>query len=126
MNAGWIRHSGGPCPVNSGEMLDVLYRDGGSVTSVPALEPTGKWRDAERRFWAHEQHHSDIIGYRLLGRSSVRSCNAERGYAVHYHAGEPNRCPGCGRSNWLVGRFSAECAFCATALPLAPIPRRPH
>ena len=29
-----------------------------------------------------------------------------------------NRCPGCGRSHWLMGRFSAECAFCSTALPL--------
>jgi hypothetical protein len=28
-------------------------------------------------------------------------------------------CPGCGRSHWLIGRATAECAFCATALPLA-------
>ena len=41
-----------------------------------------------------------------------------RGYAPVYHAHEVNRCPGCGRSHWLVGRLLAECAFCATALPL--------
>lgn len=43
----------------------------------------------------------------------------KRGYGVTYRAGEVNRCPGCGRSQWLVGRQSAECAFCATAIPLS-------
>ncbi len=40
-------------------------------------------------------------------------------YQVHYHPGEPNHCPGCGRDQWLVGRVTAECAFCATALAIA-------
>lgn len=35
-----------------------------------------------------------------------------------YRAGETNRCPGCGRQHWHVGRLTAECAFCATALPI--------
>lgn len=43
---------------------------------------------------------------------------ARRGYHVVYHEGEVNRCPGCGRSNWHIGRLSAECAFCGTALAL--------
>lgn len=30
------------------------------------------------------------------------------------------RCPACGRQNWLIGRTSAECGFCGTALALAP------
>lgn len=49
----------------------------------------------------------------------------QRGYAPLYRSG--TLCPGCGASHWTVGRFSAECAFCATALPLAPIdaPRAP-
>lgn len=42
-----------------------------------------------------------------------------RGNHVVYRRGEPLRCPGCGRSNWLVGRTMAECAFCETALPIA-------
>ena len=42
-----------------------------------------------------------------------------RGYHAVYRAGEINHCPGCGRSHWIIGRFSAECGFCATALPLA-------
>ena len=29
-----------------------------------------------------------------------------------------NHCPGCGRSHWYIGRLSAECGFCGTALPL--------
>ena len=43
---------------------------------------------------------------------------AARGYYAAYRPHEVNRCPGCGRSHWLVGRSLAECAFCATALPL--------
>jgi hypothetical protein len=42
-----------------------------------------------------------------------------RGYCVAYHENEVNHCPGCGRTHWFVGRVSAECGFCATALPLA-------
>jgi len=41
-----------------------------------------------------------------------------RGYHAVYHEGEINHCPGCGRTHWLIGRMSAECAFCSTALPL--------
>lgn len=41
-----------------------------------------------------------------------------RGYAIVYHPASVNHCPGCGHSNWHVGRFTAECAFCETALPL--------
>lgn len=43
---------------------------------------------------------------------------AARGYSVAYRAGQVNFCPGCGRTHWYVGRVSAECGFCATALPL--------
>lgn len=44
---------------------------------------------------------------------------AARGYHAVYREHEINRCPGCGRTHWLIGRVSAECAFCGTALPLA-------
>jgi hypothetical protein len=43
---------------------------------------------------------------------------AGRGYGPVYHSGEVNHCPGCGRSHWHIGRTTAECAFCMTALPL--------
>ncbi len=42
-----------------------------------------------------------------------------RGYCPVYREHQVNHCPGCGRTQWYVGRFSAECSFCATALPLA-------
>ena len=50
------------------------------------------------------------------GRSTFNP-NA-RGYHAVYHDGEVNHCPGCGRTHWIIGRLSAECAFCSTALPL--------
>ena len=49
---------------------------------------------------------------------------ARRGYFVVYHENEVNHCPGCGRTHWYVGRVSAECGFCATALPLAEASHR--
>jgi hypothetical protein len=50
----------------------------------------------------------------------------ERGYHAVYREHEINHCPGCGRTHWLIGRMSAECAFCATALPLAEASMRSH
>ena len=44
---------------------------------------------------------------------------AARGYCPMYRENQVNHCPGCGRTHWFVGRVSAECGFCATALPLA-------
>jgi hypothetical protein len=40
------------------------------------------------------------------------------GYRVAYRPQEVNHCPGCGKSHWMIGRMTAECAFCGTALPL--------
>ena len=44
---------------------------------------------------------------------------AVRGYRILYRREETNHCPGCGRAHWYLGRVSAECCFCATALPFA-------
>lgn len=43
---------------------------------------------------------------------------SQRGYVPQYRDDEVNHCPGCGRSHWYIGRISAECGFCGTALPL--------
>lgn len=40
------------------------------------------------------------------------------GYRVAYRQQETNYCPGCGQSQWIIGRATAECAGCGTALPL--------
>ena len=44
---------------------------------------------------------------------------AKRGHHIVYRANADNHCPGCGRSQWYIGRVSAECGFCGTAVPLA-------
>lgn len=49
-----------------------------------------------------------------------------RGYMPLYHAGTVNHCPGCGHTHWHIGRLSAECAFCDTALPLAATYAQPN
>lgn len=36
-----------------------------------------------------------------------------------YVTGRTNYCPGCGRSQWWIGRTTAECAFCHTAVPIS-------
>ncbi|WJY18695.1 hypothetical protein QQS45_00120 [Alteriqipengyuania flavescens] len=43
----------------------------------------------------------------------------QRGYVVLFHRAGENHCPSCGKSNWIIGRTSAECAFCDLAIPLA-------
>lgn len=44
---------------------------------------------------------------------------ARRGNLAVYRHGKENFCPKCGKSHWFIGRSSAECAFCDTALPFA-------
>ena len=49
---------------------------------------------------------------------------ARRGHHIVYRAESSNHCPGCGRSNWHIGRITAECGFCGTAVPLAETARQ--
>jgi hypothetical protein len=39
--------------------------------------------------------------------------------AVVYNSGIINHCSACGQSHWHVGRMTAECAHCHTAILLA-------
>lgn len=41
-----------------------------------------------------------------------------RPFVPLYHQDTVNHCPACGGRHWHIGRSTAECAFCATALPL--------
>ncbi len=52
----------------------------------------------------------------------VQPAVAQRGFVLHYRPGRDNCCPGCGHSNWYVGRMLAECAMCNTVLPLRESP----
>lgn len=55
----------------------------------------------------------------LLVHARIPQSPSLRGLRGLYRHGEINHCPGCGRTSWVIGRFSAECGVCATALPLA-------
>ncbi|HZV18489.1 MAG TPA: hypothetical protein VFF84_07370 [Sphingobium sp.] len=46
-------------------------------------------------------------------------------YALNYHPGTLNYCPGCAGTHWLIGRVMAQCARCDTALPLAQVAETP-
>ena len=61
---------------------------------------------------------SDVLVYERAPVSFVAGL-AKRGHHIVYRANSANPCPGCGRSQWYVGRSIAECGFCATAIPLA-------
>jgi len=61
---------------------------------------------------------SDVLVYERAPASFVAAL-AKRGHHIIYRANEANHCPGCGRSQWIIGRSTAECAFCGTAMPLA-------
>lgn len=39
-------------------------------------------------------------------------------YLPLYRGDEPNHCPGCGGQQWIIGRMTAECGRCASAIPL--------
>ena len=67
--------------------------------------------------------HIEMVSRNLTMLSSIESRSspfdpALRGYHAVYRDNEVNRCPGCGRTHWYLGRVLAECAFCSTALPL--------
>ena len=60
----------------------------------------------------------DVLVYERATPSFAATL-ANRGHHIVYRANESNHCPGCGRSQWYIGRISAECGFCGTAVPLA-------
>jgi len=60
----------------------------------------------------------DVMVYERTSPSFAAGL-AKRGHHIVYRANADNHCPGCGRSHWYIGRVSAECGFCGTAVPLA-------
>ena len=61
---------------------------------------------------------SDVLLHERAG-SSFPEILARRGHHVVYRANSLNHCPGCGRSQWFVGRMTAECGYCSVAIPMA-------
>jgi len=56
---------------------------------------------------------------------TARLHQALHSYQLLYRVDTVNYCPGCGGKHWHVGRSTAECAHCHTALPLADIAAQP-
>jgi len=52
----------------------------------------------------HDDHQGEGCGKRVL-----------------FRPGEPKTCPECGSSQWIVGRRTAGCGSCATAVPRAEV-----
>lgn len=52
-------------------------------------------------------------------RRGFRPISSPRGYVLLYRRDIENVCPCCGQRQWIIGGSTAECAFCAAALPLA-------
>jgi hypothetical protein len=52
-------------------------------------------------------------------RKSYQLDLSSRGYQVLFWRDQVNHCPGCGKSQWHVGRLTAECGFCGTALAIS-------
>src|SRR3954465_4413534 len=61
---------------------------------------------------------SDVLLYERAAPSFAAGL-AKRGHHIVYRANASNHCPGCGRSQWYIGRVSAECGFCGPPVPLA-------
>lgn len=66
---------------------------------------------------------SEVLLYERASASFAAGL-AQRGHHVVYRTNEANHCPGCGRSQWYIGRISAECGFCGTAVALAETSRQ--
>jgi hypothetical protein len=64
-------------------------------------------------------HVKDTAVFNALNNGREAFNPSNRGYHAVYRENEVNHCPGCGRTHWHIGRMLAECAFCATALPLS-------
>ncbi len=52
---GWIKWHGGECPVPKGTLIDVRFRDGGTLDIADVLD----WR------WSHKGWDEDIVAYRI-------------------------------------------------------------
>lgn len=66
-NDGWIDWGGGDCPVDSREMVDVIFGHGGRMSANIAE----CWR------WSHDGTDSDIIAYRLHQTTKAEQVRAD-------------------------------------------------
>lgn len=66
MENNWIENVSGKCPVPKGILIDVQFRDGEVMFSIPALESiVGEIREASYPFWMIDDVANDIVKWRL-------------------------------------------------------------
>lgn len=98
----WIEWSGGACPVPCGELVDVIYRDGGTLYGLPADKINDTERDASGSFWRHDGAPNDIVRYRKASAVCI-NCGAtqseERKHEWEYYYPDGRRCAKCGWVN---------------------------
>ena len=70
---GWIEWGGGECPVETGTLVDVRYRDGQELYALPANEVHPGARDAQQDFWENHDFKNDIVAYRIVAYRIVRN-----------------------------------------------------
>lgn len=79
----WVKWEGGECPVDRGQQVDVIFRDGGSAG------PLG----ASYFRWKHIGNMDDVIRYRVVRLD----CKHELEWGHYYPNGEQyRRCAKCG------------------------------
>ena len=122
-NDGWIDWGGGDCPVDSREMVDVIFGHGGRMSANIAE----CWR------WSHDGTDSDIIAYRLHQPQEAEQARAD---AWNAYAGvtEPddevdlNECIGQAPATEWNGEglppVGCECEFMKHTLDSTPNWRR--
>ena len=77
-NDGWIEWGGGECPVPTGTLVDVKWRDGRIDNGIPAkishdLDPSKR----NAISWRHHGNSYDIIAYRLHNPQEAEKANAD-------------------------------------------------
>lgn len=66
MENNWIENVSGECPVEKGTLIDVQFRDGEVMLSIPALESiVGESYEATYPFWMIDDVGNDIVLWRL-------------------------------------------------------------
>ena len=79
----WIEWAGGKCPVPTGTLVDVCYRDGQKVYGVPALDPEATGRNATD--WSRTGHRADIVAYRTAQLEARTPTPEYTGGSVSYY-----------------------------------------
>lgn len=90
-----------------------------SVRFVTTRYPDAYCMATGEMFWGGTTKHRDRAKLLVMPVTlPIVAAQSTRG-PLFLYTGPMTACPGCGATAWLVGRQSAECGRCGTALDLA-------